>query len=103
MKIFIFILISSLCCAQISPARSKGEVFKNRPEKPYENTDYSGLVVVKKTMYGLDFEDRQIPDNVKIRVERFFKRRLNGYTDLKTYQLKVYKKRGKWYVGNTEI
>lgn len=89
--------------AQINPARSKGEVFKHHPEKPYENTDYSGLVVVKKTMYGLIFEDRQLSEDVKLRVEKFFKRRLNGYTDLKTYHVQIYKKRGKWYVGNTEI
>ena len=89
--------------AQINPARSKGEVFKHRPERPYENTDYSGLVVVNKTMYGLTFEDKQLPSDVKRRIEIFFKRRLNGYTEQKKYHLQVYKKSGKWYIENTEI
>ncbi|WP_148043584.1 hypothetical protein [Chryseobacterium sp. G0240] len=100
---FIFVFCWLISFAQINPARSKGEVFKHRPEKPTENINYSGLIIVKKTMYGLIFEDKQLSSEVKNRVERFFKRRLNGYTDLKTYQLKVYRKHGKWYVDNTEI
>ncbi|MGG7468695.1 hypothetical protein [Chryseobacterium arthrosphaerae] len=103
MKILLFLFIGSLFSAQVNTARTKGEVFKHRPEKPYENTDYSGLIVVNKTMYGLVFEDRQLSGDVKLRIETFFKRRLNGYTELKTYQIQIYKKRGKWYVDNTEI
>lgn len=102
-KISFFFFSFSLFNAQINPARSKGEIYKHRPEKPYENIDYSGLVVVKKTMYGLVFEDTQLSKEIKNRVEIFFKRRLNGYTELKTYQVRINKKRGKWYVNNTEI
>jgi len=89
--------------AQVNPSRGKGEVFKSRPDKPYENTDHSGLIVVTKGAYGLTFEDRQISADIKSRIDRFFKRRLNGYTDLKKYHLRVYEKRGKWYIDNTEI
>ena len=104
MKILlIFTFFSSLLTGQINSARSKGAVFKHRPEKPYENTDYSGLIVVNKTMYGLLFEDKKLYSDAKLRIEKFFKRSLNGYTELKTYQIQIYKKRGKWYVGNTEI
>ncbi|WP_407512891.1 hypothetical protein, partial [Elizabethkingia miricola] len=45
---------------QISPSRSKGEVFKHRPDSPSENLNYSGLVIVKKTMYGLVYEDKKL-------------------------------------------
>jgi hypothetical protein len=100
---YMLVFISSLSPAQVNPARSKGEVFKHRPERPYENTDYSGEVVVKKSLYGLTFQDTSLSADVKNRIERFFKRRLNGYTELKTYQLQIYKKNGKWYVENTAI
>lgn len=99
----IFLLYSLGLTAQVNPSRSKGEVFKHRPDKPYENVDYSGSVVVTKTMYGLTFEDNQLSSDVKDRVKKFFKRRLNGYTELKTYQVRIIKKRGKWYVNNVEI
>lgn len=98
---FLLILIMGLSFAQMTKSRNTGEVFKHRPDKPYENTDYSGEVIVKKTLYGLKFEDQSLSDDVKSRVERFFKRRLNGYTELKTYQLQIYNKNGKWYVDNT--
>ncbi|PTT24194.1 hypothetical protein DBR28_18520 [Chryseobacterium sp. HMWF028] len=103
MKVLLFILFSSLMSAQVNPARSKGEVFKHRPEKPYENPDYSGLIVVERSMYGLNFQDKQLSPDVKTRIEKFFKRHLNGYTELKTYQIRIQKKRGKWYVDNIEI
>jgi len=103
MKLLVFILLSSLMSAQVNPARSKGEVFKHRPERPYENTDYSGLVVVERSMYGLNFQDKQLSSDVKQRIEKFFKRHLNGYTELKTYQIRIQKKRSKWYVDNIEI
>ncbi|AZA90934.1 hypothetical protein EG343_09945 [Chryseobacterium nakagawai] len=102
-SIFILVFCWFGVSAQINPSRSNGEVFKHRPDNPYENVDYSGLVVVKKAMYGLTFEDKELSSEVKKRVERFFKRRLNGYTELKTYQLRINKKRGKWYVDNVEI
>ncbi|WP_131828248.1 hypothetical protein [Elizabethkingia occulta] len=97
-----------VCCfhasfGQISPSRSKGEVFKHRPDSPSENLNYSGLVVVKKTMYGLVYEDKKLPQSVKDRIEKFFKRRLNGYTDLGSYGLRIWQRSGKWYIDNTEI
>lgn len=104
MKNLLFcLLVSVSVSAQINPSRNKGEVYKHRPDKPYENTDYSGKVVVTKTMYGLTFEDQQISSDIKNRVEKFFKRRLNGYTDLKKYHLQIQKRNGKWYIGNNEI
>ncbi|RKE81995.1 hypothetical protein [Chryseobacterium sp. AG363] len=103
MKSLIFVFLSALLSAQISPARGKGEVFKHRPEIPYENTNYSGLVVVERSMYGLNFQDKQLSSEVKNRIDKFFKRHLNGYTELKTYQIRIQKKRGKWYVDNIEI
>jgi hypothetical protein len=104
-KLVLFILLIPLVTfsAQVNSSRGKGDVFKNRPDKPYENIDYSGLVVVTKGTYGLTFEDRQLSAGVKNRIETFFKRRLNGYTELKKYHLQVYKKLGKWYINNQEI
>lgn len=101
--ILCIILSTGTISAQVNSSRGKGEVFKSRPDKPYENTDYSGLVVVTKGTYGLTFEDRQLSADVKSRIETFFKRRLNGYTELKKYHLQVYKKLGKWYINNQEI
>jgi hypothetical protein len=101
--LIMFFLAAVNFSAQVNPSRSKGEVFKNRPDKPYENTNYSGLIIVLKGNYGLTFEDRQLSADVKNRIEKFFKRRLNGYTELKKYHLRVYEKRGKWYIDNTEI
>ena len=102
-----------LCCwllviyqfspAQINTTGDKGKVFKTRPEKPYENTDYSGRIIVTKGLYGLTFHDRQLSQDTKSRVEKFFKRHLNGYTDLKKYHLQIFKKNGRWYINNTEI
>ncbi|WP_187477834.1 hypothetical protein [Amniculibacterium sp. G2-70] len=105
MRILLFILFPFLLSAQskTQPARSKGEVFKHRPEKPYENVNNTGLVVVTKGMYGLTFEDKQLSAETKKRVESFFKLRLNGYTDLKTYHLKIRKRQNKWYIGTTEF
>ncbi len=101
--VMFLLFCSAGVSAQVNPSRSKGEVFKHQPDKPYENTDYSGLIVVKKTMYGLTFEDSQLSSEIKHRIERFFKRRLNGYTELKTYQIRIIKKHSKWYVDNIEI
>lgn len=101
--LIMFFLSAVNFSAQVNSSRSKGDVFKNRPDKPYENTNYSGLVVVTKGTYGLTFDDRQLSADVKNRIEQFFKRRLNGYTEPKIYHLRVSEKRGKWYIENTEI
>jgi hypothetical protein len=99
----LILLFPILLLSQTNRSRSKGHVFKSRPDTPYENVNNSGLVVVKKGVYGLTFEDRQLPESTKKRVENFFKRRLNGYTELKTYHLNIYKRQDKWYIDTTEI
>ena len=63
MKILIFLLFPLFLSAQAYSNRGKGEVFKSYPEKPYED--------------------------VKNRVQKFFNKRYNGYTDLKTYELHI--------------
>jgi len=103
MKILIFTLLYSICLAQINPPRNKGEVFKNSPEKPYENLENSGLVVVTKTIYGLNFEDCNLSFEVKNRIKKFFSHRLNGYTELRKYKLSIHKKKGNWFIENVKI
>lgn len=100
MKLLLFILFPIVAFGQINAARAKGEVFKHRPEQPYENIDKSGLVVVNKTMYGLTFKDNTIEDKYKNLVKRFFKQGFKGYSDLKTYALKIEKRQGDYYVEN---
>lgn len=84
-----FLLIPALYFSQSKtyPVRQKGEVFKSRPEKPYENLRFSGEVVVEKGAYGLRFIDRRLSATTKQKVEQFFSRRYQGYTELKTYTL----------------
>ncbi|MBT0556832.1 hypothetical protein [Riemerella anatipestifer] len=69
--------------------QQRGEVFKRRPERPYEDIKKTGKITVTKTLYGLDFEDRHLPKDAKIKAQTFFKKRYNGYTDLKTYHLRI--------------
>ncbi len=87
MKIILFILLPFFLSAQAN--RPKGEVFKSRPERPYEDIRKTGLVTVKKGMYGLVFEDKNLSPEVRKKVQIFFNRRYNGYTDLKTYELRI--------------
>ncbi|MGP1500767.1 MAG: hypothetical protein ACTTJM_03165 [Bergeyella cardium] len=87
--LLLFLLLPFLAVAQLTPSRTKGEVFKHRPDTPYEALNKSGLVFVKKGMYGLFFEDNNLSPEVRKKVQIFFDRRYNGYTDLKTYQLRI--------------
>lgn len=103
MKILIFTLVSSIYLAQINPPRNKGEVFKHSPEKPYENLENSGLVIVTKTIYGLIFEDYHLSFEVKNRINKFFNLRLNGYTELRKYKLSIHKKKDNWFIENVKI
>ena len=88
MKILIFLLFPLFLSAQAYSNRGKGEVFKSYPEKPYEDVKKTG-VIVDKTLYGLKFKDNKLPKEVKNRVQKFFNKRYNGYTDLKTYELHI--------------
>lgn len=87
MKFLIFLLFPLFLSAQTN--RPKGEVFKHRPERPYEDVKKSGLIVVTKGMYGLVFEDKNLSSEVREKVQTFFNHRYNGYTELKTYNLRV--------------
>jgi len=89
MKILIFLLFPLFLSAQAYSNRGKGEVFKSYPEKPYEDVKKTGVIVVDKTLYGLKFKDSKLPKEVKNRVQKFFNKRYNGYTDLKTYELHI--------------
>ena len=40
-------------------------------------------------MYGLVFEDKNLSPEVRKKVQIFFNRHYNGYTDLKTYILNI--------------
>jgi hypothetical protein len=100
MKLLLLIVFPLLTFAQVTPARSKGEVFKHRPEKPYEDIKKSGLIVVNKTTYGLTFKDNTINDKYKNLVKSFFKQGFSGYSALKPYSLKIEQRQGKYYIEN---
>lgn len=87
MKLAIFLLFPLFLSAQLN--RAKGEVFKHRPEYPYEDVKKNGQIVVKKGMYGLVFEDKYLSQEAKNKIQTFFNRRYSGYTTLKTYTLKI--------------
>lgn len=101
MKAFLLLLLSWSLSAQ--SVRQKGEVFKSRPTFPYENINNSGLIVVKKTMYGLYFEDNKLSDETKKRIEKFFNQQNKGYTDFKTYHLKIRRKNDDWFIDNFKL
>lgn len=100
MKLLFLLLFPVLLSAQskTQPARDKGEVFKHRPEKPYENIKNTGLVVVTKGTYGLQYEDRHLSAEAKRKVEAFFAKKYNGYTALKTYRLNIRQTRKGWEI-----
>ncbi len=89
--------------AQVNPVREQGEVFKHRAETPGENLDFSGLVVVENGMYGLVFKDERLSSAVTNRVERFFDHGHPGYTELKTYRLKIERRGNRWYIDENEL
>lgn len=97
MKLLLILLFPTLLLAQ-----QKSEVFKVNPSHPQEKTNV-GYVVVTKTMYGLTFEDNTIKNEYKNLVKTFFKERLNGYTDLKKYRLKVEKRLDGWYIEDKKL
>ncbi|MEG2309769.1 hypothetical protein [Chryseobacterium sp.] len=98
MKAFLLLFLFGSLTAQ--SVREKGKVFKLRPTYPYENLDNSGLIVVKRTMYGLYFEDNKLSDDTKKRIEKFFRQQNKGYTDFKTYHLKIRRKNNDWFIDN---
>ena len=103
MKVFILLFLSVSLSAQLYPIKNKGEVFNFKPSKPLENVNYSGLIVVKRSMYGLTFEDKKLSDDTKNRIEKFFKKQYKGYTDFKVYQLKIYRKNVDWFIENHKL
>lgn len=74
---------------KIQAVKNRGEVFKHHPEHPYEDIKRTGIIVVKKGIYGLVFEDKYLSLEVRKKVQSFFNHRYYGYTDLKTYELHV--------------
>ncbi|WP_154656886.1 hypothetical protein [Epilithonimonas tenax] len=103
MKILLLLFFSCSLSAQLYPKKAKGEVFNSKPTKPLENVNYSGLVVVKRSMYGLTFEDKNLSADVKNRIEKFFKKQYKGYTDFKIYSLNIYRKNSDWFIENHKI
>ncbi|MFJ1492556.1 hypothetical protein [Capnocytophaga canis] len=93
--IYIALLLPILSFGQskINPSRSKGEVFKHRPDTPTEDLNKSGLIVVTRTPH-LVFEDNTIPDEYKKMTEKFFNTVFrNEYKKLNVkYHLKVEKR-----------
>ncbi len=102
MKYLLSILLLFPLCL-FAQTRDKGEVFKHSPTKPYEDLNKSGVIVVTKGMYGLTFEDKQLPQKAKDKVVQFFAQRNNGYTELKKYTLKVENRQGVWYIENKKV
>lgn len=103
MKALLLLFLSVSLSAQLYPIKSKGQVFNSKPSKPLENVNYSGVIVVKRSMYGLTFEDKNLPDDVKNRIEKFFKKQYKGYTDFKVYQLNIYRKNSDWFIDNHKL
>lgn len=105
--IYIFLLLPLLNFGQskINPSRSKGEVFKHRPDTPTEDLNQSGLIVVTRTPH-LVFEDNTIPDTFKKMTEKFFSSVFdNQYKKLNVkYHLKVEKRAfGDIYIEGVKV
>jgi len=103
MKFFIFLFLFATLSAQLYPLKNKGDVFNSKPSKPLENIDKTGLIVVKRTLYGLYFEDRNLSDETKNRITVFFNHQYRGFTDFKTYRLTIYRKKNIWYIDNHKL
>lgn len=107
MKYFLVILLlfplGLFAQSKTQPARDKGEIFKHTPTKPYEDLSKSGKVVVVKGMYGLRFEDKELPQSTKDKVQAFFEQRHKGYTELKKYSLKVENRQGVWWIEGKRV
>ncbi|MCD9582296.1 hypothetical protein [Tenacibaculum maritimum] len=88
---YIIAFIPFLAFSQVSTTKSDKSAFKSVPTLPYEDIKRSGLVVVTKSMYGLRFENEQLPEATKKIVKSFFKLRLKEYSSLKKYHLKIEK------------
>ncbi|MCT4698470.1 hypothetical protein [Tenacibaculum haliotis] len=97
--LLILLFIPFLSVAQIH----QGNVFKSVPTSPTESVKLTGVIEVSKTMYGVTFKDTRIAKQYKNAVKTFFKKRLNGYTDLKKYRLQVKKRTDGLYIENIKI
>lgn len=96
---YFFLLIPFFALAQSNVTRNKTSIYKSVPTYPYEDLNRSGTVVVIKSMYGLRFENNQVSEETKKIVKSFFKLRLNQYSKLKKYRLKVEKLKDGIYVN----
>ncbi len=76
----------------------RGRVFPVVVKHPGQRLERSGVVVVRRSLYGLTFKDPQIPQVYKKAVKKFFKRRLKGYTDLKAYRLQIENYQGSLWI-----
>ncbi|MFL0063454.1 hypothetical protein [Tenacibaculum maritimum] len=96
---FLFLLIPFFALAQNNVTRNKTSIYKSVPTYPYEDLNRSGTIVVIKSMYGLKFENDQVSEETKKVVKSFFKLRLNQYSKLKKYHLKVEKLKDGIYIN----
>jgi len=81
----------------------RGRVFPSVAKYPGQRLERSGLVVVRRSLYGVTFKDTQIPETYKKAVEKFFKKAFKGYTALKTYRLKVERYEGSLWIEGVRI
>lgn len=66
MKQLVLLLFSLFLFSQQN--KPKGEVFKHCPERPYEDVKKTGKIIVKKGMYRLVFEDKNLSPEVRKKV-----------------------------------
>lgn len=103
MKFFYLPILLTLCLATTAFSQERGRVFPRTPKTPMEQVNRNGKIVVRNTMYGLVFQDNEIPQAYKKAVQMFFKKRLNGYADIKTYTLKIENYQGYIWVEGYKI
>lgn len=105
MKLLLLLLpIIGYSQSKVQPNRAKGEVFKNRANTPTENLNYSGEIVVTRTLTRLVFNDPNISDEYKQLTEQFFKKVFdNRYKEMKKYHLRVEKRSNGIYIENVKM
>lgn len=91
--LYILLFLPILTAAQISPQQTRGEVYKAYASKPSENLRENTLEV-KKTMYGLRFKDRDLPELYKNAIAIYFKKRFKAKENFGFYRLKIANREG---------
>ncbi|MGO2294324.1 MAG: hypothetical protein ACTH5N_02615 [Psychroflexus halocasei] len=71
---YILLFLPLLTAAQIYPQQTRGEVYKAYSNKPSQDLRET-TIEVKRTMYGLRFKDKDIPELDKNAVTIYFKKR----------------------------